>query len=118
MQKIEKKTKIFATIGPSSDNHDMMKALFEAGMNVIRLNFSHGDHEEQRNKIVIAQQIEKEENQLIGVDLDTKGPEIRTGRFVGNMSLSRRATKSFSRWDVKMLTETISSVESKMMEPS
>ena len=65
MQKIEKKTKIFATIGPSSDNHDMMKALFEAGMNVIRLNFSHGDHEEQRNKIVIAQQIEKEERHYV-----------------------------------------------------
>lgn len=93
MQKIEKKTKIFATIGPSSDNHDMMKALFEAGMNVIRLNFSHGDHEEQRNKIVIAQQIEKEENQLIGVDLDTKGPEIRTGRFVGKHVVVKKGDK-------------------------
>lgn len=70
-----------------------MKALFEAGMNVIRLNFSHGDHEEQRNKIVIAQQIEKEENQLIGVDLDTKGPEIRTGRFVGKHVVVKKGDK-------------------------
>lgn len=93
MQKIEKKTKIFATIGPSSDNHDMMKKLFEAGMNVIRLNFSHGDHQEQRNKIVIAHQIEQEENQLIGVDLDTKGPEIRTGRFVGKHVAVKKGDK-------------------------
>ncbi len=83
MQKILKKTKLIATIGPSSDNKPMMKSLFEAGMNVIRLNFSHGDHQEQLNKIVIAREIEAEEGQLIGVDLDTKGPEIRTGRFVG-----------------------------------
>ncbi len=83
MQKILKKTKLIATIGPSSDNKPMMKKLFEAGMNVIRLNFSHGDHAEQLNKIVIARQIEQEEGQLLGIDLDTKGPEIRTGRFVG-----------------------------------
>lgn len=83
MQKILKKTKLFATIGPSSEKKDMMKKLFEAGMNVIRLNFSHGDHAEQLAKVVAAHEIEKEEGQLIGIDLDTKGPEIRTGRFVG-----------------------------------
>ena len=82
MQKIFKKTKLVATIGPSSQDRETMKSLFEAGMNVIRLNFSHGDHAEQLAKIQIARAIEKEEGQLIGIVLDTKGPEIRTGRFV------------------------------------
>lgn len=93
MQKIEKKTKIFATIGPSSDNPDMMKRLFEAGMNVIRMNFSHGDHDEQRAKIILARELEKEEGQLIGVCLDTKGPEIRTGRFVGKHIAIKKGDK-------------------------
>lgn len=83
MQKILKKTKLIATIGPSSEKKEILKPLFEAGMNIIRLNFSHGDHAEQLAKIVTAREIEKEEGQLIGIDLDTKGPEIRTGRFVG-----------------------------------
>lgn len=83
MQKIMKKTKMFCTIGPSSENKEMLKKLFEAGMNVVRLNFSHGDHAEQLAKVVTVREIEKEEGQLIGIVLDTKGPEIRTGRFVG-----------------------------------
>lgn len=83
MQKILKKTKLIATIGPSSESKEMMKKLFEAGMNIVRLNFSHGDHAEQLAKIETARSIEREEGQLVGIVLDTKGPEIRTGRFVG-----------------------------------
>ena len=104
MQKIEKKTKIFATIGPSSDNHDMMKALFEAGMNVIRLPLLNKLRKKKTNSSVLISTL-RDLKFVLDVSLE-------------NMSLSRRATKSFSRWDVKMLTEMISSVESKMMEPS
>lgn len=83
MQQILKKTKIVATIGPASESKEILKKLFESGVNVMRLNFSHGTHEEQLAKIKTAREIEKEEGQLFPICLDTKGPEIRTGRFVG-----------------------------------
>lgn len=95
MQQILKKTKIFATIGPSSQEKEMLKKLFEAGVNVMRLNFSHGDHAEHLAKIKTAREIEKEEGQLFGIDLDTKGPEIRTGRFVGKHVVVKTGDKVY-----------------------
>ncbi|MBQ4255599.1 MAG: pyruvate kinase, partial [Bacilli bacterium] len=56
---ISKKTKIIATIGPSSDNLEMVEKLYDAGMNVMRINFSHGKHEEHIPKINIARELEK-----------------------------------------------------------
>ena len=76
---ISKKTKIICTIGPASDTHEMLLKLYDAGMNVMRLNFSHGTHEEQLKKLKIARDFEKEYGILLPVALDTKGPEIRTG---------------------------------------
>ncbi len=75
---INKKTKIVCTIGPASDNPEMIMKLYKAGMNVMRVNFSHGTHEEQLNKIKIVREMEKQ-GIYIPVALDTKGPEIRTG---------------------------------------
>ncbi len=77
-----KKTKIVCTIGPASDSEEMIRALYKAGMNVMRVNFSHGTHEEQARKIEIARKLEKE-GIYIPVALDTKGPEIRTGYMEG-----------------------------------
>ena len=77
-----KKTKIVCTIGPASDNEEMIRRLYGAGMNVMRINFSHGTHEEQGRKIAIARKLEKE-GIYIPVALDTKGPEIRTGYMEG-----------------------------------
>jgi pyruvate kinase len=74
-----RKTKIVCTIGPASESLDMFKKLINAGMNVARLNFSHGDHEEQGNRIRNLRQACKELNKTVAVLLDTKGPEIRTG---------------------------------------
>ena len=73
-----KKTKIVCTIGPASDNKEMVRSLYDAGMTVMRINFSHGTHEEQLKKLEIARSFEKE-GIYIPVALDTKGPEIRTG---------------------------------------
>ena len=78
LHNIEKKTKIIATIGPATDNPKSILELYKAGMNVMRINFSHGDYAEQLNKIVIARDYEKQ-GIYIPVALDTKGPEIRTG---------------------------------------
>lgn len=75
---IEKRTKIVCTIGPASDSAEMIRALYEEGMDVMRINFSHGTHEEQLEKIKIVRGLEKE-GIYIPVCLDTKGPEIRTG---------------------------------------
>ncbi len=76
-----KKTKIIATIGPASDKKETMKKMVQAGVNVIRLNMSHGDYEEQMNRINIIRELNKELNKHVGILLDTKGPEVRTGEF-------------------------------------
>lgn len=79
---ISKKTKIVCTIGPATQTPEMVRKLYSAGMTVMRINFSHGTHEEQLNKIKIARSFEKE-GIYIPVALDTKGPEIRTGYMEG-----------------------------------
>jgi len=74
-----RKTKIVATIGPASENLETLKELIEAGVNVMRLNFSHGTHEEHGKRISLIRKAEKEVKKTVGILLDTKGPEIRTG---------------------------------------
>lgn len=74
-------TKIICTIGPVSDNKEVMKNLVLAGMDVMRLNFSHGDHEQHLGRIKMLQEINKELGTNIATLLDTKGPEIRTHSF-------------------------------------
>lgn len=76
-----KKTKIVCTIGPASESIDTLKQLINAGMNVARLNFSHGDYEEHGNRINNIKLAAKETDKSIAILLDTKGPEIRTGKF-------------------------------------
>ncbi|MDY6429789.1 MAG: pyruvate kinase [Bacilli bacterium] len=75
---ISKKTKIVCTIGPASETPEKILELYKAGMTVMRLNFSHGTHEGQLKKLLIARSFEKQ-GIYIPVALDTKGPEIRTG---------------------------------------
>lgn len=81
--RIDKKTKIVCTIGPASQDKKMLKSLLASGMTCMRMNFSHGTHEEQLEKIKTLREIEKEEDLIIPICLDTKGPEIRTSTFVG-----------------------------------
>ena len=78
---INKNTKIVCTLGPSCDNYDTILKMAEAGMNIVRLNFSHGTHEEQLERINMVRKVEKENNVNLGIMLDTKGPEIRLGTF-------------------------------------
>ena len=80
------KTKIICTIGPASDNKKMLSKLVKAGMNVMRLNFSHGSHEEHLKKIELITEINNELGSKVAILLDTKGPEIRTGNFVGGQT--------------------------------
>ena len=78
---MKRKTKIVCTLGPSVDNKEMIGKLIDAGMNVARLNFSHANHEEHKNRIHMVREIAKEKGRIIGILADTKGPEIRTGQF-------------------------------------
>ena len=78
-KEIMRKTKIVCTIGPASEALDKTTGLIAAGMNVARLNFSHGDFEEHGNRIINIRKASKELGKTVAILLDTKGPEIRTG---------------------------------------
>jgi len=76
-----RKTKIVCTIGPACSDETTLTAMMKAGMNVARLNFSHGTHEEQLARIELIDRLRKELNLPIAILLDTKGPEYRIRRF-------------------------------------
>ena len=77
-----RKTKIVCTIGPASDDPEVLRQIVRAGMDVARLNFSHGTHEDHATRIQRIRQVAAEEGKHIALMLDTKGPEIRIGTFV------------------------------------
>ena len=79
-----RKTKMICTIGPASEDEAILKQVIEAGMNASRHNFSHGDHAEHGGRIEKVKRLAKELNKEIAIILDTKGPEIRTGKFEPN----------------------------------
>ncbi|MBI1326456.1 MAG: pyruvate kinase [Alphaproteobacteria bacterium] len=76
-----RRTKILATLGPASTTEDMIRALFEAGVDVFRLNFSHGKVEDHKARLDIIRKIEKETGRPIGIVADLQGPKLRVGRF-------------------------------------
>lgn len=77
------KTKMVFTIGPASDNEQVLSELIKIGMNASRHNFSHGTHEEHKIRMEMVRSISKKYNKEVAIILDTKGPEIRTGNFEG-----------------------------------
>ncbi|NLG32736.1 MAG: pyruvate kinase, partial [Syntrophomonadaceae bacterium] len=76
-----RKTKIICTIGPASEDKDTLRQMMEMGMNIARLNFSHGTHAEHKKRIETIRTTALENNKIIAIMLDTKGPEIRTGQL-------------------------------------
>ena len=76
-----KRTKIVCTLGPASEKEETLRELMKNGLNVCRLNFSHGDHEEHKARMDTVKKLREELNQPTAILLDTKGPEIRTGKF-------------------------------------
>ncbi|HEX7063470.1 MAG TPA: pyruvate kinase [Bacillales bacterium] len=75
------KTKIVCTIGPASETVEQLVQLIQSGMNVARLNFSHGDHEEHKARIRNIREATEKTGKTVAILLDTKGPEIRTGKL-------------------------------------
>ena len=76
-----RKTKIICTIGPASDNEEILTRMCRSGMNVARLNFSHGTHDEHQEKIDLIKLVREKLSLPIAIMLDTKGPEYRIGTF-------------------------------------
>ena len=84
---MKKHTKIVGTIGPASESVETLIQLIHAGMNVARLNFSHGNHQEHLNRILSIREASKQTNMPVAIMLDTKGPEIRVGMIENNKIL-------------------------------
>lgn len=96
-----RKTKIICTIGPSSDNEETLIKMCEAGMNVARLNFSHGTYEEHQKKIDLVKAVREKLDLPIALLLDTKGPEFRIGTFEnGKIALADGDTFTFTTEDI------------------
>ncbi len=95
-------TKIICTIGPASENEATLTAMCQAGMNVARLNFSHGTHEEHKKKIDLIKSIREKLNLPIAIMLDTKGPEYRIGTFAdGKVEVQSGAEFTFTTDEIE-----------------
>ena len=97
-----RKTKIICTIGPASENEKVLTQMCKAGMNVARLNFSHGSHEEHKKKIDLIKSVREKLDLPIAIMLDTKGPEYRIGTFAsGSVEVASGDTFTFTTDDVE-----------------
>ena len=104
-----RKTKIICTIGPSCDNENVLTEMCRAGMNVARLNFSHGVHEEHKEKIEIVKKVSEKLGLPISIMLDTKGPEYRIKTFENNrITLADGDKFIFTTDDVEGTQEKVS----------
>ena len=104
-----KKTKIVCTMGPNTNDREMMRKLIQNGMNVARFNFSHGDHEEQKGRMDMLKELREEEHATTAILLDTKGPEIRTGVLKDGKKIKLETGKTFT-----LTTEDIVGDENKV----
>ena len=76
-----KKTKIVATIGPTSSDEQLFTKMVKEGVNVVRLNFSHGDHKSHKESMDMVRKVSRKLDQPIAILQDISGPKIRTGDF-------------------------------------
>ena len=104
-----RRTKIIGTLGPSTDNEAVMRALIEEGMNVARFNFSHGPHDEQMGRLKMLRKLRKELGKYVAALLDTKGPEIRLVEFEkGKTELKTGQTFTLTTDDILGTDERVS----------
>ena len=104
-----RKTKIICTIGPASANSETLRAMCLAGMNVARLNFSHGTHEDHKKNVEMLKAVRSELNIPLAILLDTKGPEYRIGSFAdGSVTLTEGDEFTFTTEDVIGSKERVS----------
>ncbi len=90
-----KRTKIICTMGPATDDREVLQALMEHGMDIARFNFSHGDHSEQKKRADMVKALRQESGIPVALLLDTKGPEIRTGILKDGKKVTLTAGQDF-----------------------
>ena len=88
-----RRVKIVATLGPASQDRDVVVRLFEAGVDVFRINMSHGSHDNLRERVQTIRSIEKEQGRPIGILVDLQGPKLRVGEFKGGSSELKKGAK-------------------------
>src|SRR5215470_11565089 len=92
----ERFTKIVATLGPASSSPDRLRALFEAGADVFRLNFSHGAPDDHKQRVDLLRRLEREYRHPIAILMDLQGPKLRLGKMAdGPMELRKGQTLRF-----------------------
>ena len=106
-----KKTKIICTMGPNADNREILKELVAGGMDIARFNFSHGDHEEQKQRLDQLKSVREEMKKPIAILLDTKGPEIRTGLLKNGSKIKLNEGNEFT-----LTSETIDGDEKRVSQ--
>ncbi|AFY61234.1 pyruvate kinase [Synechococcus sp. PCC 6312] len=107
---LKRRTKIVATVGPAVSSPELLRAIIEAGATTLRLNFSHGSHEDHQRSIRLIRQISYELNQPVGILQDLQGPKIRLGKFE-NGKISLRPGDKFTLTSRILLgNETISTI--------
>ena len=90
-----KRTQIICTMGPATDDREVLQALMEHGMDIARFNFSHGDHSEQKKRADMVKALRQESGIPVALLLDTKGPEIRTGILKDGKKVTLTAGQDF-----------------------
>lgn len=94
-----KKTKIIGTIGPASESYNILKEMFLSGLDVVRINLSHSNHEEATELVRLIRDLNCELNRSVGILFDTKGPEIRVGDLEEDINVFKGDTVTFTNRD-------------------
>ena len=112
-----RKTKIVCTLGPSTDNEEVLRQLMLAGMNVARCNFSHGVYEEHKKRMDTVKKLRKEVKKPVAILLDTKGPEVRVRQFKnGKVSLQEGQLFTLTSEEVEGTEEKVSVTYGRLYE--
>ena len=92
---MQRATKIIATLGPASEKPEVLRGMIQAGLNVVRLNFSHGTVADHQARYNLVRQISNELGQEVGIMADLQGPKIRVGKFANGKVPSKRELNLF-----------------------
>ena len=112
-----RKTKIICTLGPATDNEDTLKNIMQEGMDVARLNFSHGNYEDHKKRMDMVKKARKELNKHVAILLDTKGPEVRVKQFKdGKVTLKEGQLFTLTSDEVEGTEEKVSITYNRLYE--
>lgn len=112
---LERKTKIIATLGPATDSLKMVESLIDAGMNVARFNFSHGDYETHLARFQVVRKAAENLGKKVGILADTKGPEIRTGKFEAGKAFFEKGQQVKIVFDGRLGNDKVFSIDNEYL---